>query len=71
MCVSSCCLADCKANPLTAPVVSASGYLQGGFWDGNPAREEYGTRIRETTMGALHDHVINVSACVLQSSFNY
>ncbi|KAJ9102657.1 hypothetical protein QFC19_004766 [Naganishia cerealis] len=38
---------------------SASGYVQGGFWDGNPERQEWGQRIRETTMGALHDHVIN------------
>jgi hypothetical protein len=45
--------------------VSASGYLQGGFWDGNPEREAYGTRIRETTMGALHNHVINVNTTPL------
>ncbi|TFK81174.1 amine oxidase catalytic domain-containing protein [Polyporus arcularius HHB13444] len=37
--------------------LSASGYLQGGFWE--PAQEGYGTAIRETTMGSLHDHVIN------------
>jgi primary-amine oxidase len=37
--------------------VSASGYLQGGFWE--PQQEGYGTAIRETTMGSLHDHVIN------------
>ena len=37
--------------------VSASGYLQGGYWE--PAQEGYGTAIRETTMGSLHDHVIN------------
>jgi primary-amine oxidase len=37
--------------------VSASGYLQGGFWE--PKQEGYGTAIRETTMGSLHDHVIN------------
>lgn len=43
---------------------SASGYLQGGFWDGNPERKAYGTRIRDTAMGALHDHVINVSRLV-------
>ncbi|KAK4700925.1 hypothetical protein P7C70_g5317, partial [Phenoliferia sp. Uapishka_3] len=36
---------------------SASGYLQGGFFDA--ARDDFGTRIRETTMGNLHDHVIN------------
>ncbi|OBZ78393.1 Amiloride-sensitive amine oxidase [copper-containing] [Grifola frondosa] len=37
--------------------LSASGYLQGGFWE--PGQEGYGTAIRETTMGSLHDHVIN------------
>ncbi|GJE94516.1 amine oxidase catalytic domain-containing protein [Phanerochaete sordida] len=37
--------------------VSASGYLQGGFWE--PAQEGYGTAIRDTTMGSLHDHVMN------------
>ncbi|EKM58084.1 uncharacterized protein PHACADRAFT_206924 [Phanerochaete carnosa HHB-10118-sp] len=37
--------------------VSASGYLQGGFWE--PAQTGYGTAIRDTTMGSLHDHVIN------------
>ncbi|KAK0447703.1 copper amine oxidase [Armillaria borealis] len=37
--------------------VSASGYLQGGYWD--PKQNGYGGRIRETTMGNLHDHVIN------------
>ncbi|PSR74266.1 hypothetical protein PHLCEN_2v10010 [Hermanssonia centrifuga] len=37
--------------------LSASGYLQGGFWE--PAQEGYGTAIRDTTMGSLHDHVIN------------
>ncbi|KAK0207087.1 copper amine oxidase [Desarmillaria ectypa] len=37
--------------------VSASGYLQGGYWD--PKQDGYGGRIRETTMGNLHDHVIN------------
>ncbi|KAI0659027.1 amine oxidase catalytic domain-containing protein [Cubamyces menziesii] len=37
--------------------LSASGYLQGGYWE--PAQEGYGTAIRETTMGSLHDHVIN------------
>ncbi|KAI5475104.1 hypothetical protein MNV49_001929 [Pseudohyphozyma bogoriensis] len=36
---------------------SASGYLQGGYWD--PKRQPYGTRIRETSSGAMHDHVIN------------
>ncbi|KAM0748227.1 amine oxidase catalytic domain-containing protein [Meredithblackwellia eburnea MCA 4105] len=36
---------------------SASGYLQGNYWD--PLRDSFGTRIRETTQGALHDHVIN------------
>lgn len=38
---------------------SASGYIQGGYWQ--PGREDVGQRIRETEMGALHDHVINVS----------
>jgi primary-amine oxidase len=37
--------------------VSASGYLQGGFWE--PKQAPYGTAIRDTTMGSLHDHVIN------------
>ncbi|KAJ7067387.1 amine oxidase catalytic domain-containing protein [Mycena amicta] len=37
--------------------ISASGYLQGAWWD--DAEHEYGTRIRDTYMGSLHDHVIN------------
>ncbi|CCM06294.1 uncharacterized protein FIBRA_08545 [Fibroporia radiculosa] len=37
--------------------LSASGYLQGGFWE--PSQEGYGTAIHDTTMGSLHDHVIN------------
>ncbi|KZS98930.1 amine oxidase catalytic domain-containing protein [Sistotremastrum niveocremeum HHB9708] len=37
--------------------VSASGYLQGGYWD--ERQLGYGARIRNTTMGSLHDHVIN------------
>jgi primary-amine oxidase len=37
--------------------VSASGYLQGGYWEGKQVN--YGTAIRDTTMGSLHDHVIN------------
>ncbi|EIW55896.1 amine oxidase catalytic domain-containing protein [Trametes versicolor FP-101664 SS1] len=37
--------------------ISASGYLQGGFWEAS--QEGYGTAIRDTTMGSLHDHVIN------------
>ncbi|KAK0190361.1 copper amine oxidase [Armillaria mellea] len=37
--------------------ISASGYLQGGYWE--PKQNGYGGRIRETTMGNLHDHVIN------------
>ncbi|KAG9317752.1 copper amine oxidase [Chiua virens] len=37
--------------------VSASGYLQAGYWDTDQQR--YGARIWETTMGSLHDHVIN------------
>ncbi|KAI0646161.1 amine oxidase catalytic domain-containing protein [Trametes meyenii] len=37
--------------------LSASGYLQGGYWE--PSQEGYGTAIRDTTMGSLHDHVIN------------
>lgn len=36
---------------------SASGYLQGNYWD--PSRDGFGTRIRETSAGALHDHVLN------------
>ncbi|KAJ6544977.1 amine oxidase catalytic domain-containing protein [Mycena vulgaris] len=37
--------------------VSASGYLQGAWWDG--AETPYGTKIRDTYMGSIHDHVIN------------
>ncbi|TCD63339.1 hypothetical protein EIP91_005658 [Steccherinum ochraceum] len=37
--------------------VSASGYLQGAYWD--PTQEGYGTRIHDIAMGSLHDHVIN------------
>ncbi|KAJ7683677.1 amine oxidase catalytic domain-containing protein [Mycena rosella] len=37
--------------------VSASGYLQGAWWDG--AESPYGTKIRDTYMGSIHDHVIN------------
>ncbi|TFK55964.1 amine oxidase catalytic domain-containing protein [Heliocybe sulcata] len=37
--------------------LSASGYLQGGYWE--PKQEGYGAPIRETSMGSLHDHVIN------------
>ncbi|KAF8999357.1 copper amine oxidase [Cyathus striatus] len=37
--------------------VSASGYLQGGYW--TPEADAYGGRIRETSMGSVHDHVIN------------
>ncbi|KAI0260015.1 copper amine oxidase [Gloeopeniophorella convolvens] len=37
--------------------VSASGYLQAGFWE--PTQSPYGTPIHGTTMGSLHDHVIN------------
>ncbi|KIJ69836.1 hypothetical protein HYDPIDRAFT_104468 [Hydnomerulius pinastri MD-312] len=37
--------------------ISASGYLQAGYWDSD--QRHYGSRIWETTMGSLHDHVIN------------
>ncbi|KAJ7196797.1 amine oxidase catalytic domain-containing protein [Mycena pura] len=37
--------------------VSASGYLQGAWWD--DTQMAYGTKIRDTYMGSLHDHVIN------------
>ncbi|KAJ6512626.1 amine oxidase catalytic domain-containing protein, partial [Mycena sanguinolenta] len=37
--------------------VSASGYLQGAWWD--DAERSYGTKIRDTYMGSLHDHVVN------------
>ncbi|WVQ80316.1 hypothetical protein IAT38_002421 [Cryptococcus sp. DSM 104549] len=37
--------------------VSASGYLQGGVWSMD--QHPYGHQIRDTTMGSLHDHVIN------------
>lgn len=37
--------------------VSASGYLQGGYW--TPDQAEYGSRINRNNMGNVHDHVIN------------
>ncbi|EJD41689.1 amine oxidase catalytic domain-containing protein [Auricularia subglabra TFB-10046 SS5] len=37
--------------------VSASGYLQGGYWD--PQQDQHGTRLYLRSMGTLHDHVIN------------
>ncbi|KAK7031010.1 hypothetical protein VNI00_013800 [Paramarasmius palmivorus] len=37
--------------------VSASGYLQGGYWE--PKNGPYGTKIHDVSMGVLHDHVIN------------
>ncbi|KAF9535149.1 copper amine oxidase [Crepidotus variabilis] len=37
--------------------LSASGYMQGGYW--NEKQEGYGTRIRDTSMGNVHDHVVN------------
>lgn len=54
--------------------VSASGYLQGGYWD--PTQDQYGTRIHRRSsvyhlaskrnlshlhfsVGTLHDHVLN------------
>ncbi|KAI0034736.1 amine oxidase catalytic domain-containing protein [Vararia minispora EC-137] len=37
--------------------LSASGYLQGGFWE--PEQDGYGAPIQATSMGSLHDHVIN------------
>ncbi|KAJ6507694.1 amine oxidase catalytic domain-containing protein [Mycena vitilis] len=37
--------------------ISASGYLQGAWWD--EAETAYGTKIRDTYMGSIHDHVIN------------
>lgn len=37
--------------------ISASGYLQAGFYD--KTQGQYGNRIWETSMGSLHDHVIN------------
>ncbi|KZV64877.1 amine oxidase catalytic domain-containing protein [Peniophora sp. CONT] len=37
--------------------LSASGYLQGGFWE--KRQEGYGAPIQATSMGSLHDHVIN------------
>ncbi|KAF8887255.1 amine oxidase catalytic domain-containing protein [Gymnopilus junonius] len=37
--------------------LSASGYMQGGYWQ--PNQDAYGGRIRDTSMGNLHDHVIN------------
>ncbi|KAF4619282.1 hypothetical protein D9613_004722 [Agrocybe pediades] len=37
--------------------LSASGYMQGGYW--NPKQDGYGGRIRHTSMGNLHDHVVN------------
>ena len=47
----------CQVDGTIEVRLSASGYLQGGYWE--PAQEGYGTAIRETTMGSLHDHVIN------------
>jgi primary-amine oxidase len=40
--------------------LSASGYLQAGVWDSE--QSEYGHPVRDTSMGSLHDHVINVGA---------
>lgn len=37
--------------------LSASGYLQGGYWESK--QTGYGARIREQTMGSLHDHAIH------------
>ncbi|KZV97864.1 amine oxidase catalytic domain-containing protein [Exidia glandulosa HHB12029] len=37
--------------------VSASGYLQGGYW--YPEHDQHGTRLYMRSMGTLHDHVIN------------
>ncbi|KAF6751012.1 amine oxidase catalytic domain-containing protein [Ephemerocybe angulata] len=37
--------------------LSATGYLQGGYHDSR--QEGYGTKIREFTMGNIHDHAIN------------
>ncbi|KAF8324260.1 copper amine oxidase [Cantharellus anzutake] len=37
--------------------VSASGYLQGGYWE--PGEDAFGTRIHNRTMGTLHDHIVN------------
>lgn len=37
--------------------VSASGYLLSGFWDDEQGA--YGSKIWNTTLGSLHDHVIN------------
>ncbi|KAG1735034.1 amine oxidase catalytic domain-containing protein [Suillus lakei] len=37
--------------------VSASGYLLSGFWDDEQGA--YGNKIWNTTLGSLHDHVIN------------
>ncbi|ORX38990.1 copper amine oxidase [Kockovaella imperatae] len=37
--------------------VSASGYLQGGYW--HEGDDDYGHRIHERNMGSLHDHVMN------------
>ncbi|KAH9482139.1 Amiloride-sensitive amine oxidase [copper-containing] [Psilocybe cubensis] len=38
--------------------LSASGYMQGGYYT-SKIQEGYGGRIRHTSMGNLHDHVIN------------
>ncbi|KAJ7015772.1 amine oxidase catalytic domain-containing protein [Mycena alexandri] len=37
--------------------ISASGYMQGAWWD--DTKSPYGTKIRDTYMGSIHDHVIN------------
>ncbi|KAF9035879.1 amine oxidase catalytic domain-containing protein [Panaeolus papilionaceus] len=39
--------------------LSASGYMQGGYWAPGKDKDAYGGRIRYNSMGNLHDHVIN------------
>ncbi|THU91038.1 amine oxidase catalytic domain-containing protein [Dendrothele bispora CBS 962.96] len=37
--------------------VSASGYLQGGYWQ--PQNDAYGCKIHNVSMGTVHDHIMN------------
>ncbi|KAJ3185206.1 hypothetical protein HDU85_001254 [Gaertneriomyces sp. JEL0708] len=39
--------------------VAASGYLQGTYWRDGAASSSYGSRIHSSSMGSLHDHIMN------------
>lgn len=41
--------------------VSASGYLQGAYYDGDGKQDTYGTKIWETTSLCLNDSFLTVS----------